>query len=287
MRDDAERWFPVLSDPLQATKTKGSAPGGVPINWFGVDPDARGGRIRVRFGSPIHWLVLLVSLYGLALLAEAFYVGPVLDHYGLGPGTPAEEAGAVPETIDESAVVAGLWQSAIILVGIPLAWVVTFHRGGFAAAAQRLRLRSSDLPADLGIGVVAGFAALVLSVLVMLVITQFVELPRNEVVEAMGGAFSWRTVLLVAIFSSTTEEVFFRGFLQPRLGVVPTNILFGFAHLSYGIPMQVVVPMALGFAFSVLTQRRRSIVPAIVAHFVFNGVQLALAKAVADSGLVG
>lgn len=83
-------------------------------------------------------------------------------------------------------------------------------------------------------------------------------------------------VLRVALSLSAgvVEELFFRGFLQARVGVFASTALFAVAHLSYGQPFMLIGITVLSLFFSALVLWRRSILAAIVAHFAFDAFQL-------------
>ena len=40
----------------------------------------------------------------------------------------------------------------------------------------------------------------------------------------------------VSLSAGVVEELFFRGFLQPRIGILGSTALFACAHLGYGQP---------------------------------------------------
>jgi membrane protease YdiL (CAAX protease family) len=70
------------------------------------------------------------------------------------------------------------------------------------------------------------------------------------------------------------EETFFRGFLQPRIGIGLSTCLFAFAHLSYDQPLMLVGITALSLFYGALVRWRRNLWAAIVAHFLFDAIQL-------------
>jgi membrane protease YdiL (CAAX protease family) len=78
----------------------------------------------------------------------------------------------------------------------------------------------------------------------------------------------------IGVTAGVVEETFFRGFLQPRVGVLLSSALFVLAHLSYDQPFMLVGIAALSLLFAWLVRWRRSILPAIVAHAVFDLIQL-------------
>lgn len=80
--------------------------------------------------------------------------------------------------------------------------------------------------------------------------------------------------LIVVAVAMTVEEAFYRGFLQPRVGWIPSSILFALSHAGYGMPnllaSVLVISLAVGWAF----RRVGNLVPCIVAHGLFDAVQL-------------
>ena len=70
------------------------------------------------------------------------------------------------------------------------------------------------------------------------------------------------------------EERFFRGFLQPRVGIGVSTLLFVLAHLSYDQPFLLVGVSILSLVFAALVWWRQNVWPAIAAHFLFDAVQL-------------
>ncbi len=84
------------------------------------------------------------------------------------------------------------------------------------------------------------------------------------------------SVVIIAVLSSLGEELFFRGFLTPLLGVVPQAILFGLAHQVSGrsrwvwITWASLVGLCLGSIF-VLTG---SLIGPVAADGLVNGYNL-------------
>ncbi len=80
--------------------------------------------------------------------------------------------------------------------------------------------------------------------------------------------------LAVALSAGVVEETFFRGYLQARVGVLASTLLFVVAHFSYGQPLLLVGVSLLSLAFAALVVWRRSVLAAIAAHTVFDVIQL-------------
>jgi membrane protease YdiL (CAAX protease family) len=83
-------------------------------------------------------------------------------------------------------------------------------------------------------------------------------------------------LLLIPLVAGVTEEVFFRGLLQPRVGLVASSALFGIVHGAYATWLQLVVPALAGLLLGYLYLRTRDLWAPIAAHFMFNFVQFVL-----------
>jgi membrane protease YdiL (CAAX protease family) len=88
------------------------------------------------------------------------------------------------------------------------------------------------------------------------------------------AALPWGLRLAVSLSAGLVEEVFFRGLLQPRVGIGASSLLFVLAHASYGQPLLLVGITLLSLGFGALTRWRRTVWPAITAHALFDAVQL-------------
>ena len=134
---------------------------------------------------------------------------------------------------------------------------------------------------ELLVGAAAG-VGLWAGVLVTLLVIASIwsQLSGNEPGGSVPAMVEWigtRSVLLrvaVALSAGVVEELFFRGFLQARIGVVASTILFVLAHFSYGQPLLILGVLLLSLAFAALVVWRRSVLAAIAAHTVFDAIQL-------------
>ena len=104
------------------------------------------------------------------------------------------------------------------------------------------------------------------------------------------GPLSRRDIFLLALLSSITEELFFRGFLQPILGLHYAAIIFGLAHFPYRaflIPWTLTA-LGVGYLFGWVFDVRNCLVAPIVAHFVVNYFNLHyILRPRADEQLLG
>jgi len=81
---------------------------------------------------------------------------------------------------------------------------------------------------------------------------------------------------LLAAVSGIAEEAFFRGALQPQVGLVAASLLFGAAHF---VPRRELLPwtgfaVAAGFLLGWLYDATGGLLAPVIAHAAINGVNL-------------
>ncbi len=89
-----------------------------------------------------------------------------------------------------------------------------------------------------------------------------------------------RDLILVSVFSGVGEEAFFRGALQPELGIVATSLLFGVLHVGPDRRYLVWTFWAVGagFLFGSLYEWTGGVLAPITAHVLHNAAMLLLWK---------
>jgi membrane protease YdiL (CAAX protease family) len=80
--------------------------------------------------------------------------------------------------------------------------------------------------------------------------------------------------LLIVVAAMSVEEAFFRGFLQPRVGLLMSSVMFALSHFSYGLPFMLVGVFSISLIIGLTFARGGDLLPCIVAHGVFDAVQL-------------
>jgi membrane protease YdiL (CAAX protease family) len=156
--------------------------------------------------------------------------------------------------------------------------------GGGAAgrAGRELGCVAARPWAEVGLGLLGGAAAwggmvaVVLGIGSLLVALGGEHLLPRQAPEAVAWLAGLPVGVRVALSLSAgaVEELLFRGLLQPRLGVGLSTLLFLLAHGSYGQPFMLVGLTWVSLVLAALARRRGSVVPAMVAHAVFDLVQL-------------
>jgi membrane protease YdiL (CAAX protease family) len=85
-----------------------------------------------------------------------------------------------------------------------------------------------------------------------------------------------RDLVLVSVFSGVGEETFFRGALQPELGIVFTSLLFGALHFfpDRGFLVWMLWAVGAGFLFGFLYEWTGGLLAPVAAHVLHNAAML-------------
>jgi membrane protease YdiL (CAAX protease family) len=190
-------------------------------------------------------------------------------------------AGAQPETRELSLV------SVFAVHGMLLFFLACYYAlSGRHSVLDFLKLRSPTPARDVARGVVIGFAGWIVtlfSAAVLIGIWYMVSRGfRGEA--AAAGSVSPMIVWLVSrplwmklgivCSAMVVEELFFRGFLQTRVGPVAATLMFTAAHGSYGQPLMLIGILVISTVLSITFARYRNVLPCIAAHGVFDAIQM-------------
>jgi membrane protease YdiL (CAAX protease family) len=147
-----------------------------------------------------------------------------------------------------------------------------------------LRLRSARPSADLGAGFLIGFAGWLLTIVALLVVIGLWYVLRRTGVPAPAREVSPTIVWLVAqplvvrvlivVSAMIVEELFFRAYLQPRVGAVAATLMFTAAHGAYGQPLVLVGILVISTVLALTFTLYGNVLPCIVAHGVFDAIQM-------------
>ncbi len=167
---------------------------------------------------------------------------------------------------------------ALLTLFLVLWWALRRDVGFFAF----LHVSATDLGRNILRGLVIGGGGWLLTIAVTGVVTgaatlvtgAFADPPEVPPIVHWLAALPIGNKLLVIAAAMTVEEAFFRGFLQPRFGLLVSSVLFAFAHFSYGLPSLAVGVFTISLIMGYTFERTRSLVPCIVVHGVFDAIQL-------------
>jgi membrane protease YdiL (CAAX protease family) len=188
--------------------------------------------------------------------------------------------GTQPET-RELSLVSVFAVHAILVFFLACYYVLSGRR----SLADFLKLKSRRPAADLSVGALIGVAGWVLTILVaMLILGVWLLVSKHFRSETASGAVSpmivwlvsqplWLKILII-LSAMVVEELFFRSFLQTRVGPVAATLMFTAAHGVYGQPLVLVGILVISTVLSITFALYRNVLPCIVAHGVFDAIQM-------------
>ena len=175
----------------------------------------------------------------------------------------------VPSAVMLELASTGVMNLAAAFLGV--GWLLRRRR---TELVQRLCLRMPTLT-DVGISIAAGVGLWIFSIGALTIWEQSVpadvfqqqtEYPRLYFEAISSSVFG---VLLLAISPAVSEEILFRGALQPVFGVFLTSLFFAVVHLQYGLTPALLILFAVSLGFAWLRLRFHTSA-AIIAHGVYN-----------------
>jgi len=214
-------------------------------------------------------------LLGLSALALVLALTAFAPLAGLGQPEP-------PPRSFEGVAPWQLFVIHVLLVATMVIWWTAAYGGSGERPGRQLGLAARRPGVELALGVAFGVAAwLVVLVGAALVAGTIAALGGEDLLpKGPPTAISWlagQTLALraaLALSAGVVEEAFFRGLLQPRIGIAASTAVFALAHLAYGQPFLLVGITILSVLYGLLVRWRQSIWAAIAAHAVFDLVQL-------------
>lgn len=129
---------------------------------------------------------------------------------------------------------------------------------------------------DIIIGASVGLGVVVVTWFVSRYTKLFDEMTKSF--KSILGELKGTDIFFIAAFSSISEEFFFRGFIQGKLGILFASLLFGALHTGPGrkyIPWTIFA-VAMGFVLGGLYEWKDDLLLPVTTHFVINFANLHL-----------
>jgi membrane protease YdiL (CAAX protease family) len=151
--------------------------------------------------------------------------------------------------------------------------------------ADFLKLRSARPAADLTAGFFIGLAGWVITIVALAGIVVVWYLLRRQGLAGAAPKQVNPTILWlvsrplavrigIVVSAMVVEELFFRSFLQTRVGPLAATLMFTAAHGVYGQPLALVGIFVVSAVLSATFVLYGNVLPCIVAHGVFDAIQM-------------
>lgn len=166
----------------------------------------------------------------------------------------------------------------VILVTFLVGWWVAT---GFPNLREFLNIRHERPAEVVAIGVSVGVGGWMITILSAMLVAFFLQAtgvldkpPDPPPMIGWMATLPWWKKALIVLSAMTVEEAFFRSFLQKRIGLVASTILFGLAHFTYGNPLLLIGVTVISLVIGVTFYRTKNVIPGVIAHGVFDAIQL-------------
>ena len=186
-----------------------------------------------------------------------------------------------PEFAVDRIALPELFLGHALLMSCLLIW---WALAGFRPLRGFLHLRLAQPLQQLRAGILTGLSGWAVTVLTMTLAGALLGVGREASVDGtveqipalMRAIVGLPLLTRVALVCSAgiVEELFFRSFLQARSGLVLSTLLFTASHASYGMPLMLVGVFAVSVVLGLAFRRRDDIVPCMIAHALFDAIQL-------------
>jgi membrane protease YdiL (CAAX protease family) len=166
----------------------------------------------------------------------------------------------------------------IILIVFLFGWWLLTGRPRLSQFLNLHRERAGELVmGGFAIGVGGWVITIVMAVIISAIISASGLMSKPPEPPPMIGWLAalpmWKKATVV-LSAMTVEEAFFRGWLQKRVGLIASTVLFALAHAGLGQPLLLIgvtiISLVIGFAF----YRTKNLIPGVIAHGVFDAIQL-------------
>jgi len=169
---------------------------------------------------------------------------------------------------------------AVLMTAIAFLGVGMMIRRDFPQTLERLGLRIPTA-GDLIWGVGSGIGLYIALLVMVMIWAAFVPVEQIEQQSAASDQMmqAFNTIpaaFLLSASAAISEEILFRGALQPIFGLGLTSLFFALVHMQYTLTPATLIIFVVAVGLGIL-RRRQSTTAAIIAHFVYNFMQLALA----------
>lgn len=138
-----------------------------------------------------------------------------------------------------------------------------------ANVARELCFSTKNFPQSVLAGMVL-FAKVFLVLIALGIIAKLTGFNDSTKVIALLRNQSIVMLFVIATVAPIGEELLFRGYLQKKVGVFFSSIVFAAVHIGYGSIFELAGAFAAGMVFGEHVRRTKRTLPAIIAHSLLN-----------------
>ncbi|MEM0094526.1 MAG: type II CAAX endopeptidase family protein [Candidatus Micrarchaeaceae archaeon] len=159
---------------------------------------------------------------------------------------------------------------SLLFLSVPIAYLL--HREPLPMVLDEIGLSKGHISAKfIGIGILLFVAVFVFELLLSAFVTATGISINTNVGALLFGAPGW-FIFFSFIIAPIDEEVLFRGFLVPRIGIFWSALIFGILHAGYmsSFGIDIVAAFIFGILAGYVFKKTKSLYPSIIAHIFVN-----------------
>lgn len=142
-------------------------------------------------------------------------------------------------------------------------------------ALEELKLRTS--PKKLLVNAAIALALLYFFTIALSFALPFLGLNDLDKVSEKVNSLALMSPIIITyllIVRVIAEEIFFRGFLVQKIGIIASSALFAVAHYAYGSSAEIIGAFVLGTVLAYQFNKSKDLTATIWAHMLYNLINL-------------
>ncbi|PTD93869.1 hypothetical protein C9439_05680 [archaeon SCG-AAA382B04] len=169
--------------------------------------------------------------------------------------------------IDQMSVLLNQLVLLIPFVVIPISYMAIVNDKGYK---EIIGFKKDNLLKNIVLGILTGFLILLCVGIVNYGLIQLFDVSQENMLLGQIANLGPFFALFLSLSAGISEEIFFRGFLQNKLGILTASFLFAITHAGYGILIQISGPFVFGLIIGFVYYKTKDILIPIIAHTSLN-----------------
>ncbi len=236
-----------------------------------------------RWANVFSWLAGAADVALILTVYPASLFGSFSFQLALAVVLPAATLAIAKKLGASSAVLFRALVAALTIATLSGPFLVEFVLFAAALALARVEVPAVDVPAFLGLDLSdsKAWGAQVWSGMKLFALLFLLLLVEGIIFIVFGVSDAYKVtevltrqtplaLALTVLFAPLAEELFFRGYLQKKFGVLLTAVVFGLLHAGFASVFEIVAAISAGLVLGWHVRKYKQLFPAIFAHALYN-----------------
>ena len=166
---------------------------------------------------------------------------------------------------------------AILIIFLVVWWLLAGRPPILRFLSIRRENPGQAVMTGFAVGVGGWIFTIIMALIIVLVLSAAGLIPKNQkpspMIFWMASQAAWKKAMIV-LSAMTVEEAFFRGWLQKRVGLLVSTVLFALAHVGLGQPTLLIGVFMISIVIAFTFYRTKNLIPGVIAHGIFDAIQL-------------